>query len=205
MKAIQVYADVWCPFAHVGLRCVVERRAQLEREDVLLDIRAWPLELVNGTPLDPDTTARHVRDLQAQVAPGQFTHFDPQHFPTTSLPALACIHAAYRKDLRTGEAVSFALRNALFEDGLDISRQDVLLEVANAHGVGPSTEEDKRSIVSDWKEGVQRGVKGSPHLFCGDHDVFCPSLDISKDGDGHVDVKTNLDDLDAFLGECFDG
>jgi 2-hydroxychromene-2-carboxylate isomerase len=168
-------------------------------------MRAWPLELVNRAPLDPDTTARHVRDLQAQVAPGQFTHFDPEHFPTTVLPALACIHAAYRNGLRTGEAVGFALRNALFEEGLDISRHDVLSEVANAHGVGPSSAEDERSIVSDWQEGVRRGVKGSPHFFCGDHDVFCPSLDISSDGGGHMDVKTNLANLDAFLGECFGG
>ena len=184
---------------------MVERRSELGRDDVTLDIRAWPLELVNGTPLDPVTTSLHVRELQDQVAPGQFVHFDPEHFPTTSLPALACTHAAYRKDLRTGEAVSLALRNALFEDGLDISRQDVLSEVAMDHGVGPSTAGDERSIVADWREGVQRGVKGSPHFFCGGHDVFCPSLDISRDGGGHMDIKTNLDDLDAFLGECFDG
>ena len=51
MSAIEVYADVWCPFAHVGLHYVVERRSALGRGDVLLDIRAWPLELVNGAPL----------------------------------------------------------------------------------------------------------------------------------------------------------
>ena len=126
MNAIEVYADVWCPFAHVGLRCVVERRAQLGREDIALEIRAWPLELVNGAPLDPETTADHVGDLRAQVAPDLFTHFEPEHFPSTCLPALACIHAAYRKDLRTGETVGLALRDALFEKGLDISRADVL-------------------------------------------------------------------------------
>ena len=58
VNVIEVYADVWCPFAYVGLLCVVERRAQLEREDVFLNIRAWPLELVNGAPLDPEATAR---------------------------------------------------------------------------------------------------------------------------------------------------
>ena len=205
MNSIQIYADVWCPFAHVGLRCVVERRAQMGRQDVALDIRAWPLELVNGTPLDPATTASHVRDLRAQVAPDLFSHFDSKHFPTTCLPALACIHTAYRMDLRTGEAVSLALRTALFEEGLDISRPNVLSEVANAHGVGPATEEDEGSIVSDWQEGVQRGVKGSPHFFCGDHDVFCPSLNITKDGSGHMEVKTTMRDLDDFLDQCFDG
>ena len=205
MKTIEVYADVWCPFAHVGLRCVVERRTQLGRQDVALDIRAWPLELVNGTPLDPETTADHVRDLRAQVAPDLFSNFDPEHFPSTCLPALACVHAAYRKDLRTGEAVSFALRDALFEKGLDISRQDVLSEVARANGVGPSDAADEKSVLTDWHEGVKRDVKGSPHFFCGDHDAFCPSLDILKVGKHHLDVKINLDDLDAFLSECFDG
>ena len=205
MKTIEVYADVWCPFAHVGLRCVVERRTQLGRQDVALDIRAWPLELVNGTPLDPETTADHVRDLRAQVAPDLFSNFDPEHFPSTCLPALACVHAAYRKDLRTGEAVSFALRDALFEKGLDISRQDVLSEVARANGVGPSDAADEKSVLTDWHEGVKRDVKGSPHFFCGDHDAFCPSLDILKVGKRHLDVKINLDDLDAFLSECFDG
>lgn len=205
MKTIEVYADVWCPFAHVGLRCVVERRTQLGRQDVALDIRAWPLELVNGAPLDPETTADHVRDLRAQVAPDLFSNFDPEHFPSTCLPALACVHAAYRKDLRTGEAVSFALRDALFEKGLDISRQDVLSEVARANGVGPSDAADEKSVLTDWHEGVKRDVKGSPHFFCGDHDAFCPSLDILKVGKRHLDVKINLDDLDAFLSECFDG
>jgi predicted DsbA family dithiol-disulfide isomerase len=205
VKTIEVYADVWCPFAHVGLRCVVERRTQLGRQDVALDIRAWPLELVNGTQLDPETTADHVRDLRAQVAPDLFSKFDPEHFPSTCLPALACVHAAYRKDLRTGEAVSFALRDALFEKGLDISRQDVLSEVARANGVGPSDAADEKSVLTDWHEGVKRDVKGSPHFFCGDHDAFCPSLDILKVGKRHLDVKINLDDLDAFLSECFDG
>jgi predicted DsbA family dithiol-disulfide isomerase len=205
VKTIEVYADVWCPFAHVGLRCVVERRTQLGRQDVALDIRAWPLELVNGAPLDPETTADHVRDLRAQVAPDLFSNFDPEHFPSTCLPALACVHAAYRKDLRTGEAVSFALRDALFEKGLDISRQDVLSEVARANGVGPSDAADEKSVLTDWHEGVKRDVKGSPHFFCGDHDAFCPSLDILKVGKRHLDVKINLDDLDAFLSECFDG
>ena len=130
-SVIEVYADVWCPFAHVGLHYVVERRSALARGDVLLDIRAWPLELVNGAPLDPDITASHVRELRSQVAPHLFGGFNPKHFPTTSLPALACVHAAYRQDLKTGEAMSLALRDALFEEGLDISRPEVLSDLPN--------------------------------------------------------------------------
>ncbi len=42
-------------------------------------------------------------------------------------------------------------------------------------------ESDRAAVLADWHEGQRRGVLGSPHFFCGDTDVFCPSLDITKD------------------------
>src|SRR6478735_6336015 len=42
-RAIEVFADVRCPFAHVGLRRLVERRRALGRDDVRLVVRAWPM------------------------------------------------------------------------------------------------------------------------------------------------------------------
>ncbi len=203
MRVIEVYADVWCPFAHVGLRRVAERRSLRKRQDVLLDVRAWPLELVNGKPLDPQDTALHVRELQSQVAPDLFSGFDPEHFPQTSLPALACAHAAYRKGTETGEAMSFALRNAFFEEGLDISRADVLSEIARSLDVCSFDAADQQAVVSDWNEGVGRGVKGSPHFYCGDTDAFCPSLNISKDKGGHLKMTPDSAVLDKFLVDCF--
>ncbi len=202
-SAIEVYADVWCPFAHVGLHYVVERRSALGRGDVLLDIRAWPLELVNGAPLDPDITASHVRELRSQVAPHLFGGFDPNHFPTTSLPALACVHAAYRQDLKTGEAMSLALRDALFEEGLDISRPEVLSELAESFNVGPYGAADEEAVRRDWEDGVRRGVRGSPHFYCGDFDAFCPSLDISRGTDGALTVRKDAAVLNTLLANCF--
>ena len=205
MKIIEVFADIWCPFAHVGIRCVVERKEQLKQEDALLYIRAWPLELVNEAPLDSETTAHHVQELREQVAPDLFQHFDPDHFPTTTLPALACVHSAYEKDMKTGEAVSLALRRALFEDGLDISDPGVLANIVLAEGVELFDAADERAVLAEWHEGKERGVKGSPHFFCGDADAFCPSLDIFKDGMEHLKVKRNMEVLDAFLETCFEG
>jgi len=203
MTAIEVYADVWCPFAHVGLHYVAERRSALGRGDVLLDIRAWPLELVNGAPLDPDITASHVRELRSQVAPHLFGGFDPNHFPRTSLPALACVHAAYRQDPKTGEAMSFALRDALFEEGLDISRPEVLSDLAESLNVGPFSASDDQAVRQDWEDGIRRGVKGSPHFYCGDFDAFCPSLDISRSTDGELMVRNDTAVLNSFLANCF--
>jgi predicted DsbA family dithiol-disulfide isomerase len=203
VTVIEVYADIWCPFAHVGIRSVVRRRNQLGRDDVVLRVRAWPLELVNGEPLDPTITAEHVDDLRTQVASDLFAHFDPDHFPRTSLRALAVAAVAYRRDDGIGEAVSLALRDALFEEGCDISRADVLASVANAHGVGDSGPEDDRAVLAEWREGESRGVIGSPHFFCRELEVFCPSLDISKDEAGQLHVRRDTGALDAFLTECF--
>ncbi len=167
-------------------------------------VRAWPLELVNAAPLDPATTAHHVDDLRTQVAPGLFRRFDVGHFPVSALPALALAHAGYTKSLETGEAVSFALRDALFEEGADIARPDVLTDIADRFGIEGVTLIDEQSIADDWHEGQNRGVRGSPHFFCGGLDAYCPSLDISRGGGGELEVNANLDVLDAFLSGCFE-
>ena len=204
MTSIDVYADIWCPFAHAGLRSLVQRRNELGRRDVVVRVRAWPLELTNGQPLDLTTTAEHVDDLRTQVAPGLFTHFDQNHFPKTTLPALSLAAAAYRRDDRIGEDVSFALRDALFEEGRDISDPDVLATVGRSHGVGHPNLEDERSVRIDWQEGKSRGVEGSPHFFCGEVEAFCPSLDLAKDEKGELHIRRNMEALDAFLAKCLD-
>lgn len=50
---VEVFADLGCPFTHVGLRRLLARRAELARDEPVLLVRAWPLELVNGQPLAP--------------------------------------------------------------------------------------------------------------------------------------------------------
>ena len=117
MTVIEVFADVACPFTHVGLRRFVDRRAELGRDDVTLRVRAWPLEIVNGQPLDPHFIAEEVDDIRQQVAPALFQGFTEAAFPASSLPALTLAAAAYDENLATGERVSLALRDLLFEQG----------------------------------------------------------------------------------------
>lgn len=202
MAVIEVYADIWCPFAHVGLRWAARRRHEVGRDDLVLRVRAWPLELVNSAPPDRESTAQHVEDLRAQVAPDLFGGFDPDHFPQTSLPALALAAAGYRQDLRTGEAVSLALRDALFEDGADIARPEVLSRIGLSHGVPDVTAGDHEAVRGDWVTGQARGVKGSPHFFCGEAEAFCPSLDMAEDDKGHLHVRQDMEGLDEFLAGC---
>jgi predicted DsbA family dithiol-disulfide isomerase len=202
VATIEVYADIWCPFAHVGLRTVLRRRSELGRDDVPVRVRSWPLELVNGVPLNAESTAAHVEELREQVAPGLFAAFDPGIFPLSTLPALGLACAAYRKNDRTGEVVSRALRDELFEEGRDISRPDVLASVARTYDLIGGDAVDTAQVLAEWHGGERRGVKGSPHFFCGDLDSFCPSLVITRDVVGRVHLERDAEAFDTFLQQC---
>jgi predicted DsbA family dithiol-disulfide isomerase len=202
MTVIEVFADVACPFTHVGLRRLVERRSSLGRDDVHLLVRAWPLEVVNGHPLDPVFIEEEVDDIRTQVAPDLFADFRRDEFPGSSVPALALTHAAYRISPAAGEQVALRLRDLLFEEGTDVGDPDVLAGVASAAGVTGSWD-DTAPVMADHAEGVERGVIGSPHFFIGGGGFFCPSLDVSRDDGGHLRVAVDAAALDDFLATCF--
>ena len=202
MTTIEVFADVRCPFTHVGLRRLVQRREQLGRTNVV-HVRSWPLELVNDEPLDPIMIGEEVAALRAQVAPDLFTGFDPNRFPPTSIPALMLAAAAYDHSLAAGEQVSLALRDALFEDGADIADPTVLARVGAAAGIALPLATARSKVLADWHEGRDRGVIGSPHFFVGDEDMFCPSLEISHI-DGGLRITSDPVAFDAFLERCLE-
>jgi predicted DsbA family dithiol-disulfide isomerase len=200
---IEVYADIWCPFAHVGLRCAREQRDMRGRNDLVLRVRPWPLELVNAAPMNPTTTTSHIEHLRHQVDDSIFVGFDASNFPTSTLEALALIEHAYRIGGRTGEAATFAVRDALFEKGLDISDPAVLVGIAADLGIGATDEADRAAVTDSWHAGQARGVKGSPHFFFGDAEMFCPTLDISRSDAGDVSIALDIERLNAFLELCF--
>lgn len=207
---VEVFADVGCPFTHVGLLRLVEARAAAERPDVSLWVRAWPLELVNGQPLDPAFIAEEVDEIRDQVAPDLFAGFRADRFPRTSLPAFVLAGDAYAMSAAHGEAASLALRRALFEEGRDIADPAVLAELATELGLPSAAERteadrhggDHPGPLADLAEGRRRGVVGSPHFFTPGGDFFCPSLDIAR-VDGHLRITADVDAFTAFAAACF--
>ena len=197
MTVIEVFADVRCPFTHVGLRRLLERRVA-RGADFALRVRAWPLELVNDAPLDVHLVDEEIRALQEQVAPDLFAGFSAATFAATSLPALALTAMAYDRDPATGEAVALALRWALFEEGRDIADPGMLGGIARTAGITWSAGDVAERVLDDWSDGASRGVVGSPHFFVGGADWFCPSLDISHDDRGFR-VTENEGALDSLV------
>jgi predicted DsbA family dithiol-disulfide isomerase len=202
MSTLEVYADLWCPFAYVGLSAAFAARRSRAVEDPIW-IRAWPLELVNGVGLDPATTQAHVDELREQVAPELFGGFELKRFPSSTLPALSLVCAAYRFSPASGEQLGMELRRLLFESGVDISDAQVLTGLADRYGLDPSVTGQRDAVIEEWQGGQRRGVKGSPHFFAADRDLFCPLLEIEPETGGHLVIHPNLTRLTEFLEACW--
>jgi predicted DsbA family dithiol-disulfide isomerase len=201
MPSVEVFADIWCPFTHVGLRRFVERRAQIGAT-VPLVVRSWPLELINGHPMDPAFIAEEIDDIRDQVAPDLFTGFDVARFPSTTLPGLRLTATAYRRSPAVGEAVALELRDRLFERGQDIGDEGVLDEVASGYGLERDDPAGTAAVEQDWEEGRTRGVIGSPHFFTSTGGFFCPALDVGR-VEGHLRITTDPEGFERFLEGCF--
>jgi predicted DsbA family dithiol-disulfide isomerase len=202
MQLLEVFADVSCPFAYAGLSRFDAYRSQLGRTEPVLRVRAWPLELVNGRALDGPSLVPKIAALRADVAPDRFTGFDAERFPSTTLPAMAAEAAAYRHGAQIGERFSFAVRRALFEDGLDVSDASVLQGLLGPLGIAEPTDDDRRAVRDDYADGQRRGVAGSPHFFTADGSFFCPSLDIEHDEAGY-EVSFDAAGFQAFVTSAF--
>lgn len=205
MRTVEVFADILCPFTHAGLHTLLDRRAERGRTEPRLQIRAWPLELINGKPLDAHHVDAEIKALRGSVRPDLFTGFSVDTFPKTTMAAFALTAAADRTgDPVVVEGVGMALRNALFEEGLDIGRPEVVAAIGQRFGVEPlGAEETAAAVRADWEEGKARGVVGSPHFFTGDGgNWFCPSLAISRDEAGDFVVAWKQG-TEAFVESVF--
>lgn len=188
MRTVEVFADVLCPFTHAGLHTLIDRRTALGNSEPRLTIRAWPLELINGAPLDAHHIAAEITALRASVRPDLFAGFSTATFPRTSMTAFALTSAAARtEDAVLVEEVGMALRDAVFERGLDVGEPDVVAPIAARFGLEPlDADATSAAVQADWDEGRARGVIGSPHFFTADGESrFCPVLDISRDDVGN--------------------
>jgi predicted DsbA family dithiol-disulfide isomerase len=200
MPRIEIYADVVCPFAYVGLTRLMQKRASLGRDDVHLQIRSWPLELVNNEPVEGIFIGHEIDEIAPQIAPDLFKGFQAANFPASSMPSLALTAAAYDLDDQTGERVAMAVRRALFENGQNVADTAVLQAIAEQYGLASLGTKDQ--VLSEYARGQERGAVGSPHFFIDDDSQFCPVLDISK-VDGHLKVNVDQPAMDELINRCF--
>jgi predicted DsbA family dithiol-disulfide isomerase len=177
---LTVWSDIGCPWATLALH-TVHRRARERDVDLVVDHRAFPLELFNRRPtpkpiIDVEITA--IAGLVPEL--GWWSWSGPEaQYAVTMLPALAAVQAAKEPavgGLRASDELDAALRRAFYEDGRCISIHAEILSVAEKcpavfvpalekaleRGAGVAAVFDQWHIAGDLP------VQGSPHLFLGE-------------------------------------
>lgn len=199
--AVEVYADVLCPFAWVLLGQLLDTRAELGAVDVPILVRAWPFEVADGALPSAERLSAEVAALRGSVAPDRFVGFDPAHLPTSTIPAMALTSAAYGKANDVGEATAVRLRELIFEEGSDVADPVVLGALEAATGFHVTA--DPGLVEAEYDLGVHRGVTGSPFVLAGAVAEACPTFAVERDGAGGVQVTATPWAGDV-LRACFD-
>ncbi len=202
MTEVEVFADVGCPFAHMGLSMLVAERARRQRDDVALRVRAWPLEIINGVGFSGEAVATKAEALRSQLDTDRFAGFDGSSYASSFLPAMELTALAYETDAGIGESVALEVRQLTFEAGVDVADPTVLAAVAARHRLVLPEPLGQRRVEADLAEGRSRGVIGSPHFFVAGSDSFCPALDI-RTTDSGLEVSVARDGLRSLIELCF--
>lgn len=182
MVTIEFWSDIACPWASLAVFRLHSARERLGLlDDVQVDLRAWPLELVNSRPtfkrsLDAETAVigSHEPGLKWNPWRGPSSRY-----PVSTLLALEAVQAC-KADAVGGvpasEQLDLALRHAFFADSRCISLYDVIIDVAKGCDrvkVDALVEALERGraraqVFGQWRASDGRGVESSPHMFLPD-------------------------------------
>lgn len=177
VRTVTVWSDIGCPWATLALHTL---HAAAERRgcELIIDHRAFPLELFNSQP-----TPKFILDAEIVAIAAQQPHLGwrlwsgPEWtYPVTTLLALEAVQAAKAPavgGLRASDELDAALRHAFYAEGRCISIPSIVLDIATscphvdadalagaiARGAG------RAEVYAQWE--IARGpqVQGSPHLF----------------------------------------
>lgn len=194
MVTIELWSDIACPWASLA---VFRLRAARERlglvDDVQVDLRAWPLELVNSRPtpkrtLDAETAVIGAHEPALRWSPWRGPS---SRYAVSTLLPLEAVQAS--KDdavggLPASEQLDLALRHAFYADSRCISLYDVILDVAKGcdrvkvDALADALEQGtaRAQVFGQWRASEERGVESSPHLFLPD------GTDIANPGISHT-------------------
>jgi predicted DsbA family dithiol-disulfide isomerase len=187
---VVVYQDVlcaWCFIAEQRLHAV-----QRELGDQLRwRTRPFPLRLHEALPSAKELSG-WVKDLGearkepegAALSDDLWTAGDP---PRSSLPALAALEAAKLQGTGARNALARALQRAALEQGVNVTRPDVVFELASAVGLEMNrfsaafqSPETRRLILEEHRMARERGVRGVPTVVIGGRWMLCGLREVAE-------------------------
>ncbi len=166
----------WCLVAERRIRAVLE---QLDGTFGPLRLEPFPLRPEARAPTRNERRelARAARSAAKEpeasgTSPALWLSRDP---PFTTIPVLTALAAARQQGLAREDALRDAIREAGLVRGINVTRRDVLYELAETAGLdvgrfagafaAPATE---RRVLEVFEDAVDRGIEGAPALVIGD-------------------------------------
>ncbi len=206
---IVVFADLGCPWAHVGIHRLQTARTRLE-SSISIDVRVFPLEIINAQPT-PFRGLQNEIPALAEMEPDagwELWAGDATTWPVTTLLPMEAVEAAKEQGLDTSAKLDHALRRALFGESRCISMRHVILDVAascddlDVPALTAALDDGRaRRPMLDGYRAAAGDIQGSPHYFLADGtSSHNPGVDFHWDKAQHrividCDDPTVYDDL----------
>lgn len=192
---IVLFSDPICPFTHIAVHRIDRARRELGLDDdVVIDHRAFPIELLNTAP-----GTRHGSDSEIPAlgaiepdAGWQLWQGPDYHYPNSVLLTLEAVQAAKASGLRASERLDRALRRAFWADSRPIHLHHEIIAIAHTIDDLDSERLDddlrtgraRRAVFDDLATVRAGHATTSPHLFLPDgRDITNPGLTIHWHGD----------------------
>lgn len=174
---ILIYQDVLCAWCFIA-----EQRLEPLRKEfaglVTFRHRPYPLRVAEAPPSTKEVRewveeiARARKEPEgARLSDALWTAGDP---PRSSVSALAALEAAKLQGAEKRDALARSLQKAALELGVNVTRSDVVLELASALRLDMNrftaayqAPQTKRLILQEHSLAADRGVKGVPTLVIG--------------------------------------
>ncbi|MEC0230876.1 DsbA family oxidoreductase [Paenibacillus alba] len=177
---IEIFQDVVCPWCRIGKKNLMDALAEFTAEPVEVHYRAYQLDpstpeegspfrdvMVKKMRADEDRLNGMLQQVtDAGIASGLHFDFSKVEKMPNTLKAHQLIAIAPTENKK--ELVD-AIFQAYFEDGKDIGQVDVLLELAEQHGLNRSqlaasllAKEGLEAVEDDLTFASQAGVTGVP-------------------------------------------
>ncbi len=191
MTTIQIWSDLLCPFAYVGILRLRRARERLGL-DVALEHHTFPLELFDGPHPRRGTDSEAVGLGQIEPAAQFRVWTEPDdRYPHTVLLAAEAVHAASAQSLQVGETLDLALRQAFWTHSRTISVRQVILEVAGEQaGIDVDTLAEaldtgrhRADVMADFAVAQTDAIAGSPTFRLPDGStVTNPGIEVHWEG-----------------------
>ena len=176
---ILVYQDVLCAWCFIA-----DQRLEPLRKEfagmVTFRHRPYPLRLEEAPPSDKEVRDWVDEIKRARKEPEGLRLTDSiwttsgADSPRSSVSALAALEAAKLQGAEKRDALARSLQRAALEQGINVTRPDVVFELASALGLDMNrfaaayeAPQTRRLILEEHALAADRGVKGVPALVIG--------------------------------------